>query len=174
MALLGVAPAVWNGGALEAQEPKARSGAQVDPYVGDQMCVRCHGDPSAKDAVHQAAPSPDPRVDGCQSCHGPGRAHVQDPDSAALRPAVDRLSAADLIRMCGECHGEMAPFGALHAEMACGECHVFHAADPAPQGKCMSCHSGSQPYDELHAYDLAQMATGEIACESCHRQAHGG
>ncbi len=38
---------------------------------------------------------------------------------------------------------------------------------------CLSCHAGSQAFDQLHEYDLTGMATGEISCTSCHRLAHG-
>ena len=31
-------------------------------------------------------------------------------------------------------------------------------------------HSGKQMYDELHAYDEANMASGKVSCRSCHQQ----
>jgi hypothetical protein len=38
---------------------------------------------------------------------------------------------------------------------------------------CVTCHAGSQSFDELHEYDKAAMTTGTVSCKSCHAQAHG-
>ena len=63
-----------------------------DPYVGSQMCIRCH-------ASYEDSLTGTPHEDfdaisdhGCQTCHGPGRAHVQSPEKPELQPRVARMS----------------------------------------------------------------------------------
>ncbi len=49
-----------------------------DPYVGNQMCVRCHEDVQKAfvDVPHGSGNASELAEKGCQSCHGPGRSHV--------------------------------------------------------------------------------------------------
>jgi predicted CXXCH cytochrome family protein len=73
----------------------------------------------------------------CESCHGPGVAHLQLPD--VNRPQAPLSAGSDLSLGCGECHqGTHHPFvneweQSKHAEV------VGFAADRV---ECTSCHSG--------------------------------
>ena len=41
---------------------------------------------------------------GCETCHGPGSAHAEDPDNPALLPRVDKLRPAQQSAVCPSCH----------------------------------------------------------------------
>ena len=154
-----------------------------DPYVGNQMCVRCHEDvqKALVDIPHGGGGASDMVDDGCQSCHGPGRAHVQNPSSVDRQPSVEKMTVAEQNALCDSCHTGMAAFDRTHTleTNSCSSCHSLHVRDASAgimawQANCISCHSGDADYDELHAYDAENMAAGRVSCRSCHQQpAHG-
>jgi len=166
----------------DSSGPSTLAVQEPDPYVGDQMCVRCHeGVQQSLTAVpHGSGEAKEIVENGCQSCHGPGRAHVQSPDATNLQPSVERMKFDQQNQLCSGCHKDMPAFDPTHdvARISCSGCHVFHAPQPDMgvmrwQPNCLSCHAGSQAFDELHEYDLTDMAAGAISCRSCHTQAHG-
>src|SRR5687767_11153667 len=66
-----------------AQTPAAAQVAAGATYVGQDTCLTCHGSAMEKYLAtphHRAA---DPRTpaakQGCESCHGPGSKHAEDP-----------------------------------------------------------------------------------------------
>jgi hypothetical protein len=65
---------------------------QTDPYVGSQMCLSCHADDESSlvGSPHAWENFQAVAEHGCQTCHGPGRAHVQNPQNADLQPRVAR------------------------------------------------------------------------------------
>ena len=161
--------------AEKAQEP--------DPYVGNAMCVRCHQDlqDAFAAAPHGSGNAPEIVEDGCQSCHGPGRAHVQAPNDDERTPSVGRMSFEEQNALCTRCHEGMPAFDRTHESIgaSCSSCHVLHERRAGLgvqrwQPKCLSCHVGVRSFDELHEYDIAAMRTGAISCRSCHTQAHQG
>ncbi|RMF71072.1 MAG: hypothetical protein D6744_18505, partial [Planctomycetota bacterium] len=82
---------------------------------------------------------------GCESCHGPGKDHVDNIEDASLRPVVD--ISADV---CGRCHtGEHHPNFEDWQES--GHAGVNeHVADGLADGSrvnaCGQCHSGTAQY----------------------------
>ena len=153
-----------------------------DPYVGNQMCIRCHEDvqKALVDVPHGSGNASAFAEKGCQSCHGPGRPHVQNPNDADRQPSVERMTRDQQSQLCNDCHGDIADFNRTHTSetISCSGCHVIHVREGAVgiiswQKNCIACHSGQQMYDELHAYDEANMASGKVSCRSCHQQAHG-
>ena len=159
---------------LSVQEP--------DPYVGEQMCARCHEDVHrARSAVvHGSGGAPELAEKRCQSCHGPGRQHVQRPDDPKLTPSIDRMTLAQRNALCTDCHEKMPAFDPTHeaANVSCSGCHIFHQLRAGIgamgwQPNCLSCHAGSKAFDELHEYDMDAMASGTISCRDCHKRAHG-
>jgi len=160
---------------LPAQEP--------DPFVGNAMCVRCHQDvqEGLVAVPHGSGNGPDMAEQGCQSCHGPGRLHVQNPADTRHQPRVASLSPEGQGQLCSTCHGDTPPFDATHAvaQISCSGCHTFHrregsAAIMSWQPNCLSCHGGSEAFDELHGHDQEAMVSGTVSCTSCHKQGHGG
>ncbi len=81
-----------------AQEP--------DPFVGEQMCARCHAEinEALTDVSHGSGAGEMLAEAGCQSCHGPGRRHVQRPNDTDLTPSVERMTRAEQAELCTSCH----------------------------------------------------------------------
>jgi predicted CXXCH cytochrome family protein len=75
----------------------------------------------------------------CESCHGPGLAHVQLPDAEANKPIASLAVGKELKDGCGQCHS-----GAHHPYMEewSGSKHGKVIASAANRAECAECHSG--------------------------------
>ena len=101
--LIPLTGAVWfRGRAAVAQKPPAApQGRKADAaeFVGTDTCAGCHDVQHARflktpHAVLEKDPSWKGKVTGCESCHGPGKAHVELM-SEALGNGTDPRAIAD-------------------------------------------------------------------------------
>ncbi len=168
------------GGAQAASpEPAAPAGGQVD-YVGTDACVQCHED-VVKDFKHTPHAS---SVQGCEGCHGPGKAHVDGGGDKTKIKVFRTLSARESSATCMACHnkgGQKHWMGSTHdsRNVACTACH-----DPHPKGGmvpksllvkpqmllCTSCHM--QKKAQLLRPGHMPLREGQMQCTSCHNP-HG-
>ncbi|NNG16440.1 MAG: hypothetical protein HKM89_08165 [Gemmatimonadales bacterium] len=83
----------------------------------------------------------------CESCHGSGFDHVQDPD--ATQPLAPALVATGLTTGCGECHeGSHHPFVEQWEDSPHGQ--VPAQASAANVGSfCLPCHEGKIALEQL-------------------------
>lgn len=73
----------------------------------------------------------------CESCHGPGRTHLSNPD--ASQPLASLAIAVDATDGCAECHsGNHHPFADEWGQSKHAQVIAFAAARP----ECQSCHRG--------------------------------
>ena len=149
---------------LGLQPSGAQSPSSPAPgYVGADTCLTCHGDKadSLKGTPHGQAK--DPRTpaatQGCESCHGPGQAHVDDDAKGHIRTfktaaTASKGATADWNQTCLACHnrGNHAGWeGSAHErrDLSCNSCH--------------SVHSPKSPERQL------VKATETELCATCHR-----
>jgi predicted CXXCH cytochrome family protein len=108
----------------------------------------------------------------CESCHGPGLAHVQSPGDANI-PLAPLAVGLDLTTGCGECHsGAHHPFVEEWTESGHGQVIAF----PAGRAECQSCHTGEGALEAwgIRADYLEKESVGEpdqhlaITCGVCH------
>ena len=156
---------------------------QPDPYVGNQMCARCHA--SYEDSL---TGTPHEGFDaiaehGCQTCHGPGRAHVQNPRDPERKPRIERIGVEQRREACLGCHDDTGHDREhFQAGQACSSCHTIHDFDagvtgPAGDTQCVSCHEdaaapamletpvGAFPKPGFHFWGTAHSTE---RCSSCH------
>ena len=104
-------------------------------YVGEAKCLECHDDQRAGyegSPHHRVADPRSPAArQGCESCHGPGSKHVDDPGSFTVKN-FNKLPAKDVSATCTTCHnrGEHALWdGSQHdsRNLSCVTCHSVHA-----------------------------------------------
>jgi predicted CXXCH cytochrome family protein len=106
----------------------------------------------------------------CESCHGPGEAHVRNPDGGTSAAMLAKVNAGlDMNGTCAECHsGFHHPFVEEWAVSG----HGSVIASPAGNPSCQGCHEGKaalSAFGVLSEYDERGTA-GHIAitCAVCH------
>lgn len=160
--------------------------SQQQGYVGAETCLTCHEgyDTGVNKSRHAFAK--DPRTpaaaQGCESCHGPGDAHVQDP--ATVKPKnFKKLAAAETTETCTTCHnrGEHAMWkGSAHdtRNMSCTACHSVHTPGTekgflkakSQTAQCATCHTDKA--NKLDRSGHMPVREGKMECMSCHN-VHG-
>jgi DmsE family decaheme c-type cytochrome len=131
--------------------------SQAGGFVGDDTCLTCHeGQGLGKSPHGRVADRRTPAGTGrsCESCHGPGAAHVDTGDVAKIKD-FDDLTARDANAACVSCHNR-----GQHAQWE-GSMH------DARNVSCVSCHSVHAPKSDTGSLKLASTTA---TCESCHRQ----
>jgi DmsE family decaheme c-type cytochrome len=168
------------GGAQTAAPAPAAPAASQGEYVGIDTCVQCHEDvvKEWKHTPHAASSQ------GCEGCHGPGKAHVDGGGDKTKIRVFKTLSARDSSATCMECHnkaGQKHWMGSTHdsRKIACTTCH-----NPHPKGGmvpkallvkpqmllCTSCHL--QKKAQLLRPGHMPLREGQMQCTSCHNP-HG-
>jgi DmsE family decaheme c-type cytochrome len=138
------------------QKPTAPP-APAKGYAGAEVCATCHEGYDRSIAGSKHGFARDARTpaaaQGCESCHGPGEAHAQDPTSVKPRQ-FPSMAAREVNDTCTTCHNRTQ-----HAMWA-GSQHE------ARDVSCVSCHSVHRPKS-----DKAQLKQATVVqqCSSCHR-----
>ena len=92
---------VADGASLPQQAPAAG-------FLGSDTCIACHEDQQHgyENSPHGKAANPrsPAAARGCESCHGPGEQHLEDPsDDTALRKFA-KMAPRDVSATCLSCH----------------------------------------------------------------------
>src|SRR3954471_1543182 len=99
--------------ARELPQKAAPTAAVTGDYVGSHVCIGCHDDQNKlfKNTVMGKAFAKPHTADerlGCESCHGPGKAHVEaggDKTAIPVRFGKDsKNSVEELNHACFQCH----------------------------------------------------------------------
>ena len=108
-------------------------------YVGTERCVECHGTQHRRLVQGPHSAVLDPVLSGCETCHGPGKAHADSADNDLVSITMPvLLSLQQQAAFCGRCHqdqierhgGDMK--GLVMAEKSCTDCHAVHERPPEP------------------------------------------
>ncbi len=94
-------------------------------YAGRTACAECHEEPAAQIAKGRH------RGLSCESCHGPGAAHAEDPSEAAPKPANPQF--------CLRCHARQVSRPAKFPQI--------DLADHFPDQRCAECHDPHTPME---------------------------
>ena len=193
-----VAVALWLAPAARAVSqtapPTPGSAAPSAPtdaatYSGSETCAQCHYDKFTSYVNQPHSLGGDPRTPaaafGCESCHGPGSAHVGGGGGRGVgglttfaRTAPNTAAANET---CLKCHtrGPTALWhGSTHdaRKVACTDCHQVHGghqkllAQPTQQQLCVRCHQ--QVRQALAKSSHHPLREEKMQCTSCHNP-HG-
>ena len=183
------APGTIQAQAAAPQKPTPPAGqpGPASGFVGDdETCITCHENQSLKGTPHgreRDARTPAAKQ-GCESCHGPGQAHVDAEDNKGHIRAFNRKTVArDTSAMCLSCHtkgNHVLWEGSAHdaRNMSCASCHSVHAGKSV-QGQlthatqdalCITCHKPQVLKTRRQAH--MPVREGAMSCSSCHNP-HG-
>jgi DmsE family decaheme c-type cytochrome len=153
-------------------------------FVGSDVCATCHAEIAKKfgDNPHAKLAMKNHGTGAtCESCHGPGKAHVEGGGDVTKIKQLGKLSQKDVDATCLGCHAGTHPnfLRSPHARagVGCTSCHSIHAGDTeaqllkASQPKlCFQCHTDVKP-----AFDMPfhhKVNEGLVKCSDCH-DVHG-
>lgn len=153
-------------------------------YAGTDVCKTCHEEVYKKN--FEATPHFKTTLEGghgCESCHGPGAAHVEGGGDVTKIIRFEKLSRQEASDRCLSCHGtaheqrRFAQSSHSSSDVGCLDCHSpHHAKEPQyllaqkqPQ-LCYGCHT-SVKADFAKAYHH-RVEEGLIQCSDCHNT-HG-
>jgi DmsE family decaheme c-type cytochrome len=175
-------------GPAAPQTPAPAAAAQpAAGYAGSDTCVVCHEDKetSLKGTPHAQAKNPrsPAAAHGCESCHGPGQAHVDD-DAKGHILKFGQMQPAEVNQSCLACHnrGNHAAWeGSGHdrRNLSCATCHSVHSPKSTQRQLvkatetqvCATCHRLQVTKTE-RAVAHMPVREGKMSCSSCHNP-HG-
>jgi len=168
------------------QNPPANPGPSE--YVGAEVCKTCHADiynaweksPHWKTTLDTKE---GPSHQGCESCHGPGSAHVAGGGDVTKIFVFEGHSAKEIDARCMVCHAggtqHMNAINSVHSknDVSCISCHSPHHAVTtefllvkAQPGLCYSCHLAKKAEFDMPFHH--RVNEGLIQCTDCHNP-HG-
>ena len=175
--------------------PQARPASPAKPavqpppagYVGQDTCLGCHDDRAKGltgtmhgNAAHPRSPA---AGRGCESCHGPGSRHIEDPSDDTSIRKFTKMAPRDVSGTCLSCHTQSSHAlwqGSAHdaRNLSCTTCHSVHDPKSARAqlktvneiDTCATCHRTQV----MKVARVAHMPVveGKMTCTSCHNP-HG-
>jgi DmsE family decaheme c-type cytochrome len=152
-------------------------------YVGEATCLGCH-DTQKYDGTAHALKSNSrtpAATHGCESCHGPGKTHVETGDKTKI-VRLNAISPQEASATCTACHDRRTHAfwgGSQHDQrnVGCVTCHSVHAAKGPKQliakteaEVCATCHRNV--VNKQHRFNHMPVREGALTCSSCHNT-HG-
>jgi DmsE family decaheme c-type cytochrome len=152
-------------------------------YVGEATCLGCHETQKYDGTAHalKSNSRTPAATHGCESCHGPGKAHVDTGDPAKI-VRLNKLSPQEASATCATCHDRRTHAlwaGSQHDQrnVGCVTCHSVHAAKGPKQlvakteaEVCATCHRNV--VNKQHRFNHMPVREGALTCSSCHNT-HG-
>ena len=189
----------------ELTGPNIPQAADKDGYVGTETCKACHEDQfksfdKTKHAKLGEIKSWKDKVQGCESCHGPGAAHVEGGGDKSKIITFKGKDSKEISETCLTCHAGKDTHNNFRRgehwrnNVGCTDCHSVHPSSAVsmerggsmtlikeqPDNKllkvgepqlCLSCHSEQKSTFTKPFHH--KVLEGTMKCTDCHN-AHGG
>jgi DmsE family decaheme c-type cytochrome len=160
--------------------PEKAAARQEGQYAGIDQCAACHEETVAKfrESIHGQKGFEMRSSHACETCHGPGKAHVDAGGGKGSMTTIKTLSKDKQAEMCLKCHdrGNKTDWsGSLHETrgLSCQDCHSVHnpssdkAQLKAPETElCFTCHKQKQA--QFFRASHHPVREGKMQCSDCH------
>jgi len=165
---------------LGAASLRAPAQAPAGEFAGSQTCQGCHPDQYKflQSNVHYKAAEQrrwDARGEGCESCHGPGKSHSEDPSNKRGLVTFARGEEGRSNAACLTCHradGKVGDFTrTAHAQnrVACVDCHASPHLKVSPLPARTAFRNDDAP---LRTVRHLKTPSADL-CLSCHTEIRG-
>jgi DmsE family decaheme c-type cytochrome len=170
--------------AKKTENTQTQASIATATYVGMEQCATCHEDQvkAFKKTIHGQKGFEMRSDKGCETCHGPGSAHVESGGDKTLIRRFETLKGDEASNVCLQCHenGNRTYWkGGVHQQrsVSCTSCHTIHHGQTETLLKtanvidtCAGCHL--QIKAQLQRTSHHPMREGLMTCTSCHNP-HG-
>lgn len=165
---------------LHAAVDAQSKAANPDDFVGGEVCGTCHeaeakgfpSNPHSRLALEHGGSGVT-----CESCHGPGKAHVEAGGDVTKIFNPGKAKAKDVDKTCLGCHSAAhANFArSAHGEagVSCLNCHSVHKSEEkahllraSQPALCFQCHSDVKPQFSMPFHH--KVNEGLLGCSDCH------
>lgn len=160
--------------------PEKAALRQEEGYVGIEACAACHEETVAafRESIHGQKGFAMRSSHACETCHGPGKAHVDAEGGKGTIITVASLTKDKQAAMCLACHerGHQTEWaGSLHESrgLACQDCHSVHGPrvektllKDNETDLCFTCHK--QKKAQFFRASHHPIREGKMECSSCH------
>lgn len=176
----GTGPTSFAGQQQQAATSSPKAAANPSDYVGAEACALCHKDevkgfdtnPHAKLALEHGG-----KGVTCESCHGPGKAHVESGGVATKIFQFTKATPKQIEKKCLACHVSEHPSfeRTAHGEalVSCTSCHSVHKFEALTvmlktkqPTLCYRCHTDVKPAFAQPFHH--RVNEGLIKCTDCH------
>jgi DmsE family decaheme c-type cytochrome len=167
----------------DEQEEKPQADPNASPYIGTDRCVKCHAKQARQYFAGPHGRTWDERTPardiGCETCHGPGRAHDLEPGTKGLIRMFTRIPPREATKQCMTCHYKSQHAlwqGSMHdaRNVTCVGCHSVHSAKSERNhlkgatvtDTCAQCHRDKAA--KMQRSGHMPVREGKMECSSCH------
>ena len=167
----------------DATAPAA--GAKAEDYVGSETCKGCHEEKFAyfsKTKHARVANLPDwkGKMQGCESCHGPGKAHVEGGGDKTKIHTFANESSKKVSETCLACHAGKEEHNNYRRgehwrnDVGCTDCHSPHSAELPDQGAGSSTFIAAASKTKPGIASVRMLKSSEPQlCLKCHSEMKG-
>ena len=130
-----------------------------EDYVGSEACKDCHEDQfkAFSHTTHSRLSTSNSwkgKVTGCESCHGPGKAHLEEGDPKKII-SFKTKSSKETSETCLGCHAGKEEHNNFRRgehwrnDVGCTDCHTSHSAVSQAEAIPVRTHSYPKQQDEI-------------------------
>jgi len=133
-------------------------GAKKAKNVGNQACFTCHDNMEKR---LNRTPHNSMNGVGCESCHGPGSIHAEDPSSENIF-TFKKAAAIKIFKVCSACHKNM---------------HSSYSSHMREGNSCLQCHNMWHSDKTIQISEIPSLhllrSTDDSLCFKCHKIQRG-